>query len=118
MTYAPMYSPKIIQTKCADVNISAKQRESAKEWLELLKNGTLKEEVPNYPNFMHILLRDLLEYPEKELRYEANNSEFSFKNKKKETAVCFEAKGTKTEDLFAYQSYGKKEQEEIKNYTK
>jgi len=106
-----MYSPKIIQTKCTDVKISSKQRESAKEWLELLKNGTLKEEVANYPNFMHILLRDLLEYPEKEISYEAKNVEFSFKNKNKETAVCFEAKGTKTEDLFAYQSYGKKEQE-------
>lgn len=111
MTYAQMYSPKIIQIKCTDVKISPKQRESAKEWLELLKNGTLKEEVANYPNFMHILLRDLLEYPENEIRYEAKNVEFSFKNKNKETAVCFEAKGTKTEDLFAYQSYDKKEQE-------
>ena len=60
MTYAQMYSPKIIQTKCADVDISAKQRESAKEWLELLKNGTLKEEVANYPNFIFLFLYHLI----------------------------------------------------------
>jgi len=117
--FAQLYNPKTIKKKCAHINITAKQRKAAKEWLGMLKSGKLEKEVPNYPHFMHILLRDLLVYPEKEINFESENVEFSFKNKEGNTAVCFEAKGTETKDLFARQSYKRKDQETpvIQTYT-
>ena len=62
---------------------------------------------------MNIILRDLLSYPETEIQkgFEQNNVEFSFKDKDDKTVVVFEAKGTKTKDLFSKQDYDKKEQE-------
>jgi len=117
--YAPLYNPKTIEKKCKDVPITEKQRKAANEWLNLLKKDQLKKEVANYPNFMHIILRDLLGYPEKEINFESKKVEFSFKDKKNKTAVCFEAKGTDTKNLLARQSYGKKDQETpvIQTYT-
>ena len=121
MKIAPLYNPKTIAKRCADVSITAKQKKAAKEWLSLLKENKLEKEVSNYRNFMDIILRDLLGCPEKELRkgYEEKNVEFSFKDKDGNTAVCFEAKGTDTKDLFARQRYGRKDQETpvIQTYT-
>jgi len=121
MKIASLYNPKTITKRCADVSITAKQKKAAKEWLSLLKENKLEKEVSNYPNFMDIILRDLLGFPEKEIRkgYERKNVEFSFKYKDGSTAVCFEAKSTETKDLFARQRYGRKDQETpvIQTYT-
>lgn len=112
MKFDSMYSKKEILSKYSKIDISKKQKDAAKKWLSLLKDNKLEKE--NYPIFMNTILRDLLGYPEKiiEKGYEQKNVEFSFKYLEKDrTAVCFEAKGTKTKDLFAYQGRDKKSQE-------
>ena len=58
---------------------------------------------------MTIVLDDILGYPIRDIAFEENNIEFSFSNKNNKKIVCFEAKGTKTEDLHAVQHRSKKE---------
>ncbi|MBI1662680.1 MAG: hypothetical protein IS860_04135 [Nitrosopumilus sp.] len=113
MVFSELYSLKEIKKRYSDIEMTEKQRNAVKEWLVLLDNNQLQKEEENYPNFMNIILRDLLSYPETEIQkgFEQNNVEFSFKDKDDKTVVVFEAKGTKTKDLFSKQDYGKKEQE-------
>ncbi len=112
MKFENLYSPKEIVTRYSQITISNKQRKAAKEWLQLLHDNKLEKETENYRNFADLILRDLLNYPEEELRkgFEKANVEFSFRNKNESTRVLFEAKGTKTK-LDQRQNYGKKEQE-------
>jgi len=69
----------------------------------LLEKDELKEEVPNYPKFMIFILQDLLGYDITNFNHEEKNMEFAFKDKSGSFLVCFEAKGTKTKDLWAPQ---------------
>ncbi len=111
MEPSSLYNLKTIQKKFENITISNKQRDAANKWLKMLKEGKLEKEKENYFTFRDIILRDLLGYPENKIRFEKKNVEFSVKNEENKTAVCFEAKGTKTKDLFARQHYEKKEQE-------
>lgn len=113
MNIAELYSSKEIISRYFQIAISNNQRKAVKEWLQLLHDNKLEKERENYRNFSDIILRDLLNYPEEELRkgFEKENVEFSFKDKEGNTKVLFEAKGTKTKELDQRQDYGKKEQE-------
>ena len=109
--YAQLYNPKTIEKKYSKISITTKQRKAANEWIKKLKNKELEKEVKNYFKFRDIILRDLLGYPEKKILYEEKNVEFSIQDEHGDTGVCFEAKGTKTKNLFVRQGYEKKEQE-------
>jgi len=109
--YAQLYNPKTIEKKYSGISITTQQRKAANEWLKKLKNKELEKEVKNYFVFRDVILRDLLGYPENKILYEEKHVEFSIQDEHGDTGVCFEAKGTKTENLFARQGYEKKEQE-------
>jgi len=82
---------------------TAKQKKASKRWIELLEKNQLQEEVSNYPKFMIYILKDLLGYDITDFKHEEKNMEFPFKDKSGNFLVCFEAKGTKTKDLWAPQ---------------
>jgi len=109
--YAQLYNPKTIEKKYSKITITNNQRKVANEWIKKLKNKELEKERKNYFVFRDVVLRDLLGYPEEKILYEEKNVEFSIQDEHGDTGVCFEAKGTKTKDLFARQGYEKKEQE-------
>lgn len=109
--YAQLYNPKTIEKKYSTINITDNQRKAANEWIKKLKNKELEKEKKNYFVFRDVVLRDLLGYPEEKILYEEKNVEFSIQDEHGDTGVCFEAKGTKTKDLFTRQGYEKKEQE-------
>ena len=107
-----LFNKKTIERLCASVQVTAKQRKAVKEWIELLKSDSLRDEVKNYPNFELIILQDLLGYDlKKSLSHEEGNIEFPFKDDSGKFVVGFEAKGTKTKDLSAIQPGRKKEHE-------
>ncbi|HXG74678.1 MAG TPA: TaqI-like C-terminal specificity domain-containing protein [Candidatus Nitrosotenuis sp.] len=106
-----LFNTKTITRLCQDVKITSKQRQAAKEWLELLEANKLEDEKSNYPKFMQIILQDILGYPIKEINYEKGNVEFQFANSEGRNVLCFEAKGTSVKDLFAPQHRVKKEHE-------
>ena len=93
---------------CQDVELSQEQKNAAKKWLQLLEDNQLQEEKPNYPKFMRIILQDVLGYSIEEIDFEKDNVEFQFGRDGK-NLLCFEVKGTSTEDLFAFQHRSKKE---------
>ncbi|KFM21489.1 Modification methylase BstVI protein [Marine Group I thaumarchaeote SCGC AAA799-B03] len=106
-----LFNQKTVQRLCDNVKISAKQKQAAKEWIDLLDENKLEDEKSNYPKFMQIILQDILGYPIKEIDFETNNVEFQFSNSEGKKILCFEAKGTSTKDLFAPQHRAKKEHE-------
>lgn len=61
-------------------------------------------------DFANIVLDDILGYTTKKMDFEKNNVEFQYKDKdNKKNIICFEAKGTEIDDLFARQYRNKKE---------
>ncbi len=111
VTYIELFNKKTIRRLCADIDISPKQEDAAKEWLELLEKNRLEDEKSNYPKFMQIILQDILGYSIKEINFESNNVEFQFANSDGKNILCFEVKGTSTKDLHAIQHRTKKEHE-------
>lgn len=110
--HGELFNPKTIKKLCANVTITSTQKKAAAEWLKLLESGHLEKEKQHYFDFALIVLRDLLGYPEKSkdgMSYEEGNVEFVFSNNDGKRIICFEAKGTKTKDLFAPQYREKKE---------
>lgn len=107
-----LFNEKTIQRLCSDVTVTSKQRNSAKDWLEMLKSGSLTEEKSNYFKFAIYVLQDILGYSVKEkLKFEEGNVEFSFRNSDGIKGVCIEVKGTSTKDLFSQQHRTKAEHE-------
>jgi len=97
----------------SDLKISKTQKDSAKKWIELLEVGKLEKEKEGYFDFANLILKGILEYDIslEGLKHEEGNMEFSFKKSSGEFLVCFEAKGTKTKDLWAYQGRVEKSKE-------
>lgn len=108
--YSSLFNSKTIQKICSDVELNEKQKTAASEWLQLLEKNQLKDEQSNYPNFQQIILQDLLDYSRNQIIFEKNNMEYQIKNSDDVKIIGIEAKGT-GKDIFAYQHYGKKEQE-------
>ncbi|MBN2095454.1 MAG: N-6 DNA methylase [Candidatus Aenigmarchaeota archaeon] len=109
----PLFNPRTVKRLVSDIKISAKQKRAAEDWLNLLKEGKLEKEKQGYFPFANILLRDLLGYDIslESLKHEDKHMEFSFEDKTGSKFVCFEAKGTKTEDLWASQHRNEKVKE-------
>ncbi|MEK6823942.1 MAG: DNA methyltransferase, partial [Nanoarchaeota archaeon] len=78
---------------------------ASKRWISLIETNQLENETSAYIEFANTILRDLLNYNIgiEELKHEEKNMEFLFKDKSGNNLVCFEAKGTKTKDLWAPQ---------------
>jgi type I restriction-modification system DNA methylase subunit len=106
-----LFSSKTVRRLCRDIEITDKQKESAKEWLDLLDKNQLEDEKKNYTKFEEIILQDILGYTIKKLIFETDNVEFQVANSSGKNIVCFEVKGTSTKDLFAHQNRTKKEHE-------
>jgi len=98
-----LFNEKTISKNIVRIESTSKQITASKKWIELLENGELQEEVSNYPKFMIYILKDLLGYDITDFKHEEKNMEFPFKDKSGNFLVCFEAKGTKTKDLWALQ---------------
>jgi len=105
-----LFNPKTVNRLCQDVILTDDQKKSAKEWLELLDQGKLKEKSNNL-RFANIILDKILGYPINDIVYEKNNVEFQIQNSNGKNILCFETKGTDVKDLFAVQHRIKKEQE-------
>lgn len=98
-----LFNEKTIQKNIVKIEPTAKQKSASKKWIGLLEKNELQEEVSNYPKFMIYILQDLLGYDITSFKHEEKNMEFPFKDKSGNFLVCFEAKGTKTKDLWALQ---------------
>jgi len=100
-----LYNKKTIDRLCKNTKITDTQRKAAERWLILLKEGQLKKEKNAYIEFANTILSELLNYDIgiEHLHHESGNMEFPFLNADRTYAVYFEAKGTKTKDLFAKQ---------------
>lgn len=106
-----LFKEKTVKRLCSKIRTNQKQKNAAKKWIELLEKNELKDEVANYPKFMVFILNELLGYDITTFRHEEKNIEFLFKDEFKNHVVCFEVKGTKTKDLWAYQSRDLKSKE-------
>ena len=100
-----LYNQKSLKRLCKNIKITQEQKEAAERWLRLLQKKKLLNEKNAYIEFANTILRDLLNYNIniEELKHEENYMEFLFKDSSKSNLVVFEAKGTKTKDLWAPQ---------------
>jgi type I restriction-modification system DNA methylase subunit len=98
-----LFNNKTISKNIEQIEPTAKQKKASNEWIKLLENKELQEEVSNYPKFMIYILDRLLGYDITSFKHEEKNMEFPFKDKSGDFLVTFEAKGTKTKDLWALQ---------------
>jgi hypothetical protein len=99
---AELFNSKTVKRLCKDILISPTQEKAANDWLSKLDNDELKDEKSNYPDFMRIMLQDILGYSMEDIAYEKNNVEFQYP-KNGERVLCIECKGTVTKDLRALQ---------------
>ena len=103
-----LFKEKTLAKLSKKVNPTLKQKKAVAEWIDHLERNELTDEVKNYFRFGSIILSSLLGYDTKNFDFESNKIEFLFKNAKLDYLVCFEAKGTKTKDLWADQGREKK----------
>ncbi|GBE20618.1 type IIS restriction enzyme Eco57I [archaeon BMS3Abin17] len=100
-----LFNEKTIEKNIAKIEPTAKQSTASKRWIKLIETNQLQNEKSAYIEFANTILRDLLNYNIniEELKHEENYMEFLFKDSSKSNLVVFEAKGTKTKDLWAPQ---------------
>ncbi|MFX1296306.1 MAG: Eco57I restriction-modification methylase domain-containing protein, partial [Promethearchaeota archaeon] len=99
------YNQKTLRRLCENIEINTNQKEAAQRWLSLLKNKELQNEKNAYIEFANTILNKLLNYDVgiESLKHEKDYMEFPFRYADGSYAIFFEAKGTKTIDLFAKQ---------------
>ena len=107
-----LFNDTTIKRLVAGINLTAKQKKAVKIWLGYLQNKKLENEKQAYIEFANVILKDLLNYDISlhGLKHEEANIEFLFK-KDGNNLICFEAKGAKTKDLWAYQGRDRKSRE-------
>ena len=94
---------------CAHIELEQKQIDFAKNWLNRIDNGELKEEQENYLNFYDYILNGILGYTSDDIKYEQNKVEFQIKDSDGKSVLCWEVKGTRIKDLYAIQHRKKEE---------
>lgn len=99
-----------IRRMCAGIKIGSRQRTAAEKWLGMLDDGLLENEKKNHLNFFKVVLVDLLDYPEEQIKYEEDYVDFAYAEEGR-TISCIETKGTSTKNLFIPQARDKKEHE-------
>jgi len=107
-----LFNKTTVKRLASNINLTISQKKAVNKWLEYLKNKKLEHEKQAYIEFANIILKDLLNYDIslEGLKHEESNIEFLFK-KDGNNLICFEAKGSKTKDLWAYQGRDKKSRE-------
>ena len=107
-----LFNPKTVSKLTKNVTVNAKQKKAVNKWLNYLKNLKLQNEKQAYIEFANVILKDLCGYDIslEGLKHEEENIEFLFK-KNKNNLICFEVKGAKTKDLWAYQGRTTKSRE-------
>jgi len=95
-----LFNEKTISKNIIRIEPTSKQITASKKWIELLEKDELQDEVANYPRFTELILNQLLGYDTLNFKHEEKNMEFPFRDKSGNFFVCFEAKGTKTKDLW------------------
>ena len=107
-----LFNEKTIQRLVSTTNVSPTQKRASAKWLSYLKENRLENEKEAYIEFANTILRDLLGYDIslEGLKHEESHIEFLFK-KDGNNLICFEVKGTKTKDLWAYQGRSTKSRE-------
>ena len=75
-------------------------KKHAKEWLEMINDGTLKDERTNYIEFEKVMLVDILGYDRKQIKFEKDDIEFQILDKAKNPIICIECKDTTVLDLW------------------
>jgi len=107
-----LFNETTIKRLVSNVKLTVKHKKAVKIWLEYLKNKKLENEKQAYIEFANVILKDLLGYDIslEGLKHEEANIEFLFK-KGGNNLICFEAKGAKTKDLWAYQGRERKSRE-------
>jgi len=100
-----LFNKKTISRFISKIEPTLKQKNASKRWISLIETNQLENEKSAYIEFANTILRDLLDYniSIEELKHEENFMEFVFRDKSNNYLVCFEAKGTKTKDLWASQ---------------
>ena len=98
-----LFKRKTIERLSDDVSIDETQLDAAKKWLQLLEQDKLRDEESNYLKFAKIILSDLLGYEITEIDFQGGHVEFQFSNNQGKNIICFEAKGTSVNDIFAKQ---------------
>ncbi|MCH8945358.1 MAG: N-6 DNA methylase [Nanoarchaeota archaeon] len=100
-----LFNETTINRLVSNIKITVKQKKAVNIWLNYLKDKKLENEKQAYIEFAHVILRDLLNYDISldGLKHEEANMEFPFRDSSGNYLVVFEAKGTKTKDLWAYQ---------------
>lgn len=113
MQIQSLFIEEYLLGKFSNIKITYKQRNAQADWIKKLENKELEAEVKNYRNFEDIILRDLLNFPEKILRKGQNHEyvEFAYKDPDENWATLFEVKGHGITDLFAKQNREKAAQD-------
>lgn len=101
MSNSDLFNEKTLKRLSNNLEISLKQKNAGKEWLELLEGDQLGKEKENYLKFNRIIITQLLGYPD--LSHEVENVEFSY-SKENKSLLKIEVKGTETKDLFQNQA--------------
>ena len=94
---------------CADIELEQKQIDFAKDWLNRIDDGELKEEKENYLKFYEYILNGILGYTSDDIKYEKNKVEFQIIDSDGKSVLCWEVKGTRIKDLYAIQHRKKEE---------
>jgi len=100
-----LFNPKTIEKRSSEIKLTLNQKRSAEEWLSYLKDNKLWDEPQGYTPFANIILGDILGYditPDF-LKHEHKRIDFCAVNKSGKPFICFELKGTKTENLWGDQ---------------
>ena len=107
-----LFNETTIKRLVSEIKLTAKQKRASQSWIKLIEEGKLLKEKQAYIEFANVILKDLLDYDISldGLKHEEANIEFLIK-KNGNNLVCFEAKGAKTKDLWAYQGRDKKSRE-------
>jgi len=108
-----LFNDATIKRLIADTKPTPKQKKAVSKWLSYLKDKKLENEKQAYIEFARVILKDLLDYDISldGLKHEEGNMEFPFRDSSGNYLVVFEAKGTKTKNLWAYQGRVEKSKE-------
>lgn len=88
---ADLFNERTVERLSRKVKIAKRQKDSAELWLNMLDEGILDEEKPNYPRFRTYILERILGYSLEDLVYE-KDVEFSYKDESGERIICFEVR--------------------------
>ena len=106
-----LFDDVIIKKICSKIKLTDLQIQSAKEWISMLEKNQLKKEKESQNYFETLILQEILGYDGRDCKREKEFVDYTIEVAGSAKSLCIEVKGTKTTDLFAYQSYNTKDKE-------